>query len=355
MIKISSGNAATDLGFMHEMRMQGWTRKQASVMYDYALHFNSSDQMEKSASVFGVPDNPETNPLSYLQWQASAAERYAWCNDSMYKAASVGDQISQGGGQMWDGMKQMGNGAYNVLSGIGQGFANVPRYAARGLGYYGGMVRNTFDEMQRMPGELQRMKEERWNQAKDWMSDKWSQGKDWANDKYNQAKDWANEKYNQASDWANDKYNQAKGWANEKYDQAKGWANEKYNQAKEGLNTAGNWIKDKANQAWEGAKSTINTAYNKGKDMAKSVGGFFSRAWNWGANKVKDAGNWVKDKANQAWEGAKSMAGAAYDKGKEYVQGLGDEMRSGYEAARGGAGGGAPQGGGLGGPQFQQR
>lgn len=88
MIKVSSGNAAFDLGFMHEMRMQGWTKKQASVILDYMLQHGSLDAMEKSAAAGLVYEDPEANPLFFLKWAADAKSRYAWCNAPLEKWAA---------------------------------------------------------------------------------------------------------------------------------------------------------------------------------------------------------------------------------------------------------------------------
>lgn len=87
MIKISSGNAAFDLGFMREMHMQGWTQKQASVILDYMLQHGNLDSMEKSASAGLVYEDPEVNPLFFMKWAAAARERYAWCNQEFKKEA----------------------------------------------------------------------------------------------------------------------------------------------------------------------------------------------------------------------------------------------------------------------------
>lgn len=180
MIKISSGNAAFDLGFMHEMRMQGWTKKQANVILDYMLQHGSLEAMEKSASVGLIPEDPESNPLSYMKWAASARERYAWCKSaaatdqqqapattgSIEGDAQAGQQAAkQGGGffsKLWNGVKNVGSflgnaaltagtmgvggfgpaGGFGGMGGVGMGMSPIAGMAGRALGGLSSTLKN---------------------------------------------------------------------------------------------------------------------------------------------------------------------------------------------------------------------
>ena len=359
MIKISSGNAAMDLGFMHEMRMQGWTKKQASVMYDYALQFNSAASMVKSAAVIGVPDNPEASPLGFLKWAASARERYAWCNEPMIKYAGPAYAMGQFAGNVVNGVNHLGDRMSEGYNAGRQFMNDLPGNIAYGIGAAGGAIHNGYDAAKQGLSD-----------ARDWAGNKIQQGRQWLDEKNRQADEW----YQQKRQGMIDTYNNAKDWAHNKVQQ--GW-----DAAKQGVRDARDWAGNKLQQGYDAAKEGVNAAYNKGKEMAQSTGNFFSRMWNkgkeaynsakqgvqnaynatkqgisdakdWAVNKAQQGAQWAGDKYNQAtqwasdkaqqgaqWAADKAQQGAQwagekYDQAKQWAQGIGDDISRGYHDAR---------------------
>ena len=320
MIKISSGNAAFDLGFMHEMRMQGWTKKQASVMLDYALQFSNGQDMVKAASAGIIPEDPEANPIAFVKWAASARERYAWCNMTKYASQQspswdeIGGQFSQAGSSALDAMRNAGTGmmqtgrkAWNdyIQPGI-EKFKkiNTPIWMPGGpLG----------------PG----------SQIGGWIGEKAQQG-------WDAAKDFARNVPTYVG--------KGIGYAQNGWDATKQWAGDTWDAAKQGVSDAWDatkgYVRDAAGAVGRGVGHVVNTAeniYNKGKDLvnrgveagknvARGVGNFFGGLWNKtkelagrGVDKVKQWYNDGSEAVSQGIDAAKQWGRDTYNAGREAV------------------------------------